>query len=346
MNQASKKYRGNGFTLVEVLVVFIVIALLIGILVVALSNAIESARRSATVAQLQAIGTAIDAFENDMGFVPPLVSPSLVSPVFSPTPTGLVTPQTYAIDGGNPSSINDYYAQVRYNSEYTLAAYLLGIGAFNPDELDDNGVSPGSTPLHDGVPGPGFKSPGPLKAWKVNPPNGSLRHDPQLTGRTYGPYLDFGTLEGVLEFDEDRGMYKIVDVWGNPIRYYSGWTGVRIVDGNRVPTLDEIPIQLRASDSLEAQSAGADLPELLSFDDELRTAKYALLSAGESSDDYYADNPVTGDTDVFLAPFGDFAIGDDGIAAPVESFADYSSLDPTQQRSFQKQVESNLRLIK
>lgn len=344
MNERTPTSRRNrGFTLVELLVVFIIIVLLVSILVVALGGAINNARRSATTQQLQSIGNAIDAFETDFRYVPPLVTPELVSPPSSPTRTGLVTPETFARSSGNPSNLNQYYEDARYNSEYTLAVYLLGIGALNPDELDDNGVASGSTPLHDGVPGPGFKAPGPLKAWKAQPPSGPLRHEPQLTGRTYGPYLDFGTLEGVVEFDDARGLYKIIDIWGNPIRYYSGWTGVRIVNGNRVPTLDEIPIELRNSESVLAQAGGADIATLLGFDDELRNAKYALLSAGESSDDYYGTNQYTGQTNTFIAPFGDHAFDSSGTTTLVESF---TTLTPEEQRSFEKQVGSNLRYIK
>ncbi|MCR9215678.1 MAG: prepilin-type N-terminal cleavage/methylation domain-containing protein [Phycisphaerales bacterium] len=333
----------RGFTLVELLVVFVVILILVGILVVALSGAVSSARRSKTVAQLQSISTAIDAFETDFRYVPPLVTPELVSPDSSPTRTGLVTPRTHAQAAGNPNNIDQYYRDARYNSEFSLTVYLLGIGALNPDELDDDGVAPGSTPLHDGVPGPGFKAPGNLRAWKVQPSSGPIRHEPQLTGRTYGPYLDFGTLEGVVDFDEDRGMFRILDPWGNPVRYYSGWNGFRIVNGNRQPTLDEIPIELRSSEGLEAELGGANLAQLLDFDDELRTAKYALLSAGESSDDYYGTNPYTGEQNTFIAPFGDVVFESNGSTSLVDT---YSALNQEQQVSFLKQVGSNLRYIK
>lgn len=335
--------RRRGFTLIELLVVFVIILILVGILIVALGGAISSARRSKTVAQLQSIGTAIDAFETDFRYVPPLVTPELVSPDTSPTRTGLVTPRTWAQSGGNPSDLNDYYEDARYNSEYSLTVYLLGIGALNPDETDDDGIANSSTALHDGVPGPGFKAPGDLRAWKVQPPSGPLRHEPQLTGRTYGPYLDIGTLEGLVEFDDDRGLYKILDVWGNPIRYYSGWTGIEIVNGNRRPTLREIPIELRSSQSVEAELAGADLAQLLEFDDELRTAQYALLSAGESSDDYFGTNPYTGEDNTFIAPFGDVVFDTDGTTELVNG---YGALNTAQQRSFDKQVSSNLRYIK
>lgn len=333
----------RGFTLIELLVVFIIIVVLVSILVVALGNAIESSRRSKATLQLESIGNAIDSFEQDFQFVPPLVTPSLVSADSNPTRTGLVTPKTYSLSGGSPGNLDEYYEQVRYHSEYTLAVYLLGIGALNPDELDDNGIANGGTPLHDGVPGPGFKAPGDLQAWKVQPPSGNLRHDPQLTGRTYGPYLDFGTLEGVLEFDDDRGLYKILDPWGNPVRYYSGWTGVRIVNGNRIRTLDEIPIELRSTEGLQAQAGGADLATLIGFDNELRTAKYALLSAGASSDDYFGRNPYTLENNVFIPPFGDVVFQSNGDTSIVTT---YGALDAEQQSSFEKQVKTNLRVIK
>lgn len=337
----------RGFTLIELMVVFVVIALLVSILIVALGGAIESARRSKTVAQLQSISSAIDAFETDFRYVPPLVTPNLVSEDDSPAREGLVTPQTYAQSDGNPSDVDDYYRDARYNSEYTLAVYLLGIGALNPDATDDFGITNNSTPLHDGVPGPGFKAPGPLRAWKVQPPNGTLRHEPELTGRSYGPYLDIGTIEGLIELDETRGLYKINDVWGNPIRYYSGWTGYRIVNGNRVPTLEGIPLELRSSESILAQIGGANLSEQLAFDDDLRTAKYALLSAGESPDDYFGNNPYTNVPNTNISPFGDVVFNDDGTTDKVPATAGaFGGLSQVEQRSFEKQVGSNLRYIK
>lgn len=344
MRKARSTSRHNrGFTLVELLVVFIIIAILVSILVVALGGALTSARRSNTVAQMQSIGNAIDAFETDFQYVPPLVTPELVSPDSSPTRTGLVTPRTWAQSGGNPDNLNAYYEQARYNSEYSLTVYLLGIGALNPDETDDNGIAPNSTPSHDGVPGPGFKAPGSLRAWKVQPPNGTLRHEPQLTGRTYGPYIDLGSLEGLVDFDEERGLYRILDTWGNPIRYYSGWTGIRVVNGNRQPTLDEIPIELRSTDGLQAELGGANLSELLEFDDELRTSRYALLSAGASADDYFGTNPYTGEANTTISPFGDVVFDTNGSTSLVDS---YGTLNVAQQRSFEEQVSSNLRYIK
>lgn len=348
MHQFQKTYRsGRGFTLVELLVVFVIIVLLVSILVVALGGAVESSRRSKTVAQMQSISSAIDAFEADFRYVPPLVTPQLVSSDSSPTRTGLVTPSTYSRSGGNPNDLNQYYEDARYHSEYTFAVYLLGIGALNPDETDDLGITNNSTALHDGVPGPGFKSPGELRAWKVQPPNGSLRHQPDPTGRTYGPYLDIATLEDILELDEARGLYKINDVWGNPIRYYSGWTGTRIVNGNRQPTLDGIPLELRSSESIQAQASGANISELLGFDSELRTAPYALLSAGESADNYFGQNPYTNEDNTFIAPFGDVLFEDDGTTTLIPDDAGgFSGLSDGQLRSFEKQVGSNLRYIK
>jgi prepilin-type N-terminal cleavage/methylation domain-containing protein len=348
MHNGQKTYRSaRGFTLVEMLVVFVIIVLLVSILVVALGGAVESSRRSKTVAQMQSISSAIDAFEADFRYVPPLVTPQLESPASSPTRTGLVTPTTYSRSAGNPNNLNQYYEDVRYNSEYTFAVYLLGIGAVNPDETDDLGITNNSTALHDGVPGPGFKTPGQLRSWKVQPPNGPLRHQPDPTGRTYGPYLDIATLEGILELDEARGLYKINDVWGNPIRYYSGWTGTRIVNGTRQPTLDGIPLELRSSESIQAEASGANTSELLDFDSELRTASYALLSAGESADDYFGRNPYTNEDNTTISPFGDVVFESDGNTSllPINATG-FAGLSEEQQRSFEKQVGSNLRYIK
>lgn len=339
--------QARGFTLIELLVAVLIIVILVSILAVSLSGALNSARRSRTVAQIQSIASALDAFEVDFRYAPPLVTPNLVTPPTNPTRVGLVTPETYAQSQGNPSNLDTYFRDARYQSEYTLAAYLLGIGAFNPDETDDEGVASGSTALHDGVPGPGFKSPGPLRSWKVRLPNGQIRHEPQLTGRTYGPYLDLGTMQDALEFDEDRGLFKIIDVWGNPIRYYSGWTGFRIVNGNRQPTLDEIPLELRSTNSITAQADGANISDLLGFDDDIRTASYALLSAGASPDRFFGTNPFTNQQNTNISPFGDVLFSSDGTTRILpNTVGQFQGLNADERRSFEEQVQSNLRYVK
>jgi general secretion pathway protein G len=69
-----KKYRARtraaGFTLIELLLVLVILGVLAAIVVPKFSGRTEQARRTAAVSQISTFGTALDAYEVDMGSYP------------------------------------------------------------------------------------------------------------------------------------------------------------------------------------------------------------------------------------------------------------------------------------
>ncbi len=69
-----KKYRAGkrttGFTLIELLLVLVILGVLAAIVVPKFSGRTEQARRTAAVSQISTFGTALDAYEVDMGSYP------------------------------------------------------------------------------------------------------------------------------------------------------------------------------------------------------------------------------------------------------------------------------------
>lgn len=68
-----------GFTLIELLVVIGIIALLVGLLLPTLSRVRSNARTARTLADLQAIATALEVYKSDLGDYPPSTGASGIS---------------------------------------------------------------------------------------------------------------------------------------------------------------------------------------------------------------------------------------------------------------------------
>ena len=66
----SSRTRGAGFTLIELLLVLVILGVLAAIVVPKFSGRTEQARRTAAVSQISTFGTALDAYEVDMGSYP------------------------------------------------------------------------------------------------------------------------------------------------------------------------------------------------------------------------------------------------------------------------------------
>ena len=281
-------------------------------------------------------------FERDHGYVPPLVlrnngSGAVADEILTPTVVEIA-------DGLTPGQLRDRLRGERYMSEYTIAVYLLGIGRLEAGvsgvDQNDIGVDPGGFAGFDGVAGPGFKSPGESRAWLDTAEltrNNSVEVRPTAIGRTYGPYLDFGSIEDALDFDADRGLHRLLDPYGEPIRYYAGWPVNDPADpADRVRTsMAGVPPELLAEDGIEAllgEVAGgaADLGAAYSNWNNpvgvqpLTGAPYALLSAGQDR------------------LFGE-QVGDVDIDFNTNGVVDIPSLSEQQRVEFVEQIRNNLR---
>lgn len=348
----------HGFTLVEMLAVISIITLLISILLIALSGALTESRRAQTSSIMQSIETGVEQFRNDVGYLPPQVlagsdwstSDGSISTPSLELGTGSIAsvPDLQAIDERTSTNLE---ARVgRYMSDFTVSVYLMGIGDFNGDSNDGTaiiGAQAEQAALNDGIAGPGIKAPGPSKAWKSTDAlsSGLLEHEAQPTGRTFGPYLDPGTFAPYLQFDETRGLYRIVDAFDTPIRFYSGLPN-RTNTGDA--TLLRMPPELWTEAWASAAVAG-NSPEA-GDDRELLGAEYVLLSAGTQIEDYRSAANQT------FAFFGDVLL-DDSDEATIISIANpllnTASFDFAQVNSgsyqdvlFLEAIRSNVRLAR
>jgi general secretion pathway protein G len=69
-NSTLRLARARGFTLIELLLVLVILGVLAAIVVPKFSGRTEQARRTAAVSQIATFGTALDAYEVDMGSYP------------------------------------------------------------------------------------------------------------------------------------------------------------------------------------------------------------------------------------------------------------------------------------
>jgi general secretion pathway protein G len=69
-SDAAGRFRRRGFTLIELLLVLVILGILAAIVVPKFSGRTEQARVTAAVSQIATFGTALDAFEVDMGYYP------------------------------------------------------------------------------------------------------------------------------------------------------------------------------------------------------------------------------------------------------------------------------------
>lgn len=299
--------RRDGFSLVELLVVVVIIVLVIGIVAVSGANVIAAGRKAATERLLSSITTAIEQFHADHGFYPPLLTHHASDP--GHLSVADVQPNAFT------QTANDPMRAARYHSVYSLGAYLVGIGDLRGDGVVDGYAfeTPPRPNLDDGVDGPGIRSPGPDRAWGGAANGLSLTNTaymPPTTGRVYGPYIDVKpgramrqverrapirvdvvqTINGSSVSDTDvnwRRRFTIIDRWGNPIRYYSGWPTRDDMSGDY--SLLNVPIELFSYDAASIYAARTNSAEntIPPRADGLMGAPYALLSAGE--DGYFGE---------------------------------------------------------
>lgn len=355
----------RAFSLVELLVVIGIIGLLLAILIPALGGAFGSANRAKSQTHLNTLVTAIEAFNADFQYDPPLVAPPKDGRTSSPR--GIRTPELQANEfadyyGATANNTVEAYQKARYYSEYSFATYLLGIGDLNGDGelVYETRATPTADPNEDdGLDGPGIRNPGEFRAWKKRDPlnNSEFVHAPAGVGREYGPYIDKGFIKDVVKevkigtngrVDPNGPitMYVFADQWGTPYRYYRNWPTRRTVSGREVGSVARIPVELRSIESvqkqLEATSVGNEDASIVELDREALTARYMLLGAGAKPEDVDASGN-------FVAPFGDVILDPDTAARtviPVDSDTyNINSLNGERKNVLRAYLKTNVRAV-
>ena len=306
--------RRTGFTLVELLVVVVVIGIVAGLLLAGFRTAFTKSRNTVAARQLATISQAIETFNTDHGYFPPILTEDT-------TGNRVYRPETSLRGRDMLEALRD----ARFSSEYTLAVYLLGLG-----DTDGNGTP--DQQEDDGLAGAGIKSPGPDRFWglKIDSGSGLTPNTGRggyvvTTGRSYGPYISLSVAEDLIERDPDTGLYRFLDPWGNPVRYYANWP-IERQDGEK--TIGLTPIELRSREAVQGQVANGGDP-IWDRDYNVMNAKYALLSAGESGEVDAQGND--------LARFGD-------ISNPNQIF-NPTTLSEADLKQLLTDLDTNVRLI-
>jgi len=350
---ATNRPHPPAFTLTELLAVTVVVFILITLVTVVSTSVISGSRAARDLAQLNSISQAIETFETDFGYIPPLIPRTDAD---GNVLEGVATPTVLAQTSGDTA--RDILIANRYMSEYSITVYLLGIGRFDTDApQNDRGLNAGESGYrgHDGAAGPGIRNPGRSRCWKdpADLASNTLDHQVTSTGRVYGPYLDLGAVEQALAFDEERGLYTIADTWGTPIRYYAGWP-TRDPDDPANPdrvSIERTPVELWNPELLDEYlqtvvAAGEPFTDIdTSVDPALVSADYALLAAGDNPDKVL---DLQGDP---IPPFGDRVRSEaDGSTVTIElgndgrlNFPPASTNALPQVRRF---LESNVRVAR
>ncbi len=344
----------RAFTIVELSIVVLVIIILAGILMVSLRGAMGSARQANTERFLGTVVQAVEQFKNDLTYYPPLLAveggaTGVVELGLDP-PDSILKPQVIVPEAlaekrnpGSAPAVIDYLQKTRFGSEFTLATYLMGIGDVDNHETGA-ASSPkigASTPDDDGNAGPGFRNPGPDRAWggAADRQDQRSKFTATKTGRVYGPYLDPGATEKFLALDVKgrTGMWKLVDPWGQPLRYYVNWPRkdrTPLPQGGPQPSVDYTPVELRTQDSVQAQIDDPTGAASLDMDRQVFTASFMILSAGE---------PRLKDADgKAIARFGDRDTSDVPIQDLTRVF-DPKSLSEELQREMLRDLGASIR---
>ncbi len=348
----------RAFTLVELLVTIAIIGILVAILFPALGGAFGTADRAKSQTQVNTIVTAFEAFYADFQYDPPLVAPPKDGR--SVDPPGIRTPELqasefadyYSAAAGNTA---DAYRAARYHSEYTIAAYLLGMGDLNGDGrtvYDDRATGDRVEPNEDdGLDTFGFRNPGEFRAWKKRGSSNNFKHEAPGVGREYGPYIEQGVIKDIVKERKIGGngrpdesgfitMYVMVDPWGTPYRYYRNWP-TRLSERSNVA---RIPVELRNPDSvarqLEAANIANDDAKIIDLDRDALTARFMVLGAGAKPGDLDTNGNA-------IAPFGDVLVNRDSGATTTVPVNDpnfnINTIDSEVKRVLRDYVKSNVR---
>lgn len=277
----------RAFTIIELLVVTGIIAVLMGILLVAFGTVRRSAELASAERFLASVGQAIQAFERDLGYLPPLlVYDGGGVPLGNQPDSANADPSTIVPEArwaSAPTTLRTELDITRYGSEFTLAVYLLGTGDINNSEQPNQTVGLNDAE-DDGQAGPGFRDPGPDRSWGGAAGRQTQRDNrtAMKIGRVYGPYLDPAGLSDHLRLDTRTGLFKLLDQWGQPIRYYRGWPTTDRPASGQPPrqSVEHTPVELRTADAVQAQIDDPQGRPDLELDRPIFTAPFMVVSAG------------------------------------------------------------------
>jgi type II secretory pathway pseudopilin PulG len=256
----------GAFTLIEMLFVIAVIFLLITLLLVGFRHARAVARRTADRAMLTALKQGADHFNQEVGFLPPLVKD--YDWPYSPSGRPVVTVggrnRVNVFNVGNTQPGGDLEAlrtrpaasqpDLRF-SLYTVPYYLLGVCEMPLDPGNSTG------PPIDGIAGPGMRTP--MRDGRF-----------EQSGREFAPFFDTSrNARAVVTADPLYGRVELRDSHGVAVRYYRWEHGKPVANANGTPGpvgsvvgVDDLNIPFFMGDP--------------SSDTSIRDAKYALMAAG------------------------------------------------------------------
>ncbi|MDX2114356.1 MAG: prepilin-type N-terminal cleavage/methylation domain-containing protein [Planctomycetota bacterium] len=278
----------RGFTIIELIVVVGIIAVIAGILLATFGRVRNASQRGADERFNSTIGQAVQAFERDLRYLPPLLIPRAAA-LADVVAVGELTPGNNAEVGvpdamfSTPADLRTALDRARYGSEFSLAAYLMGTGDINNSEATADETLGRNDDEDDGLAGPGIRDPGPDRSWGGAADRVAQRNTPGSaikTGRTFGPYLDPAQLAGNIKLDTRTGLFKFVDAHGQPVRYYTGWPKRSRTGGQPQPSIDHTPIELRTAAAVEAQIDAGGTPNL-DLERGVFNAPFMIVSAGK-----------------------------------------------------------------
>lgn len=286
--------RRAGFTVIELVFVIAVIFLLMGLLIVGIHHVTGFAKGTADRAAVTALKDGVAHFEQQFGFVPPLVVDGYASNSGFPAGTGPL----HAVSGQNVPLVFSFQPSVVGNnnpcvpflrniprtpslsnttgsggddmrfSMYSMPYYLIGVLG------KSDAVNPTSDPPVDGVDGPGFCTP---------KRDGTF----EKSGRKFQPFYDPKRSDAIYQDPtaNTNGHIELRDSHGVAFRYYRWATDLAVMDPNLpVPTTQD-------------KYAALNVPEMVGDAHtvaNVRDAAYAIVAAGP--------NGVFGDED--LLPMG------------------------------------------
>ena len=255
------RQHARAFSLVELLLVIVVIFMLMGLLLGGFRFARGYAKRAADRTTVKSLQQAVSYFQQQMGFLPPLVKDQGDPPGYSGGPIrtagGENRPDVFLNSVANDLEFlrtNPLPDDPDYRfSLYSFPYYLLGACEVSRTTAPSNPPVP-----IDGVPGPG------MFAAKRD---GAF----ERAGQRFEPFFDTArNAKAVVTVDAANGRVELRDSNNVAFRYYRWENGKATAGANGTPG----PI------GSVNNEADLNIPIILGDRDDLKGAKYAIVAAG------------------------------------------------------------------